>query len=71
MDLPAYAGMFRIVGIVRDAKYTQPAGPVRPMFFLPLAQHAHYSEEVMRKSAGRIFTSLAVFCWLRETARGL
>ena len=49
MDLPAYAGMFRIVGIVRDAKYTQPAEPVRPMFFLPLAQHAHYSEEIMQK----------------------
>ena len=49
MDLAAYAGMFRIVGIVRDAKYTQPAEPVRPMFFLPLAQHAHYSEEIMQK----------------------
>ena len=49
MDLAAYAGMFRIVGIVRDAKYTQPTEPVRPMFFLPLAQHAHYSEEIMQK----------------------
>ena len=49
MDLAAYAGMFRIVGIVRDAKYTQPSEPVRPMFFLPLAQHAHYSEQIMQK----------------------
>ena len=49
MDLAAYADMFRIVGIVRDAKYTQPSEPVRPMFFLPLAQHAHYSEQIMQK----------------------
>ena len=49
MDLAGYADMFRIVGIVRDAKYTQPSEPVRPMFFLPLAQHAHYHEEIMQK----------------------
>src|SRR5262249_39473159 len=29
---------YEIVGIVEDAKYDTPYGPVRPMFFLPLMQ---------------------------------
>jgi predicted permease len=33
-----YAGDFEIVGIVADAKYTQPRDPVRPMYFRPLTQ---------------------------------
>jgi len=41
---PENAGMFRIVGIVRDAKYTQPQEPVHPMFFLPLGQYVTYKE---------------------------
>lgn len=49
MDMPAYAGTFRIVGVLRDAKYTQPAKPARPMFFVPLAQHVAYSEDIMQK----------------------
>ena len=41
LDLPEYAGTFRIVGVVRDAKF---AGwgldrPARPMFYVPLAQN--------------------------------
>ena len=40
LDLPENVGTFRIVGVVRDAKF---AGfglnrPARPMFFVPLAQ---------------------------------
>jgi predicted permease len=50
IDLPENAGMFRIVGIVRDAKF---AGwglsrPARPMFYLPLAQTANYKNELMK-----------------------
>jgi predicted permease len=33
-----YASDFEIVGIVADAKYTQPDEPVRPMYFRPLTQ---------------------------------
>jgi predicted permease len=33
-----YAGHFEIVGIVADAKYTEPRDPVRPMYFRPLTQ---------------------------------
>ena len=53
IDLPENAGMFRIVGVVQDAKYTQPQRPARPMFFLPLAQHASYSIEIMQKIESR------------------
>jgi predicted permease len=33
-----YAGDYEIVGIVADAKYTNPREPVRPMFFRPMSQ---------------------------------
>jgi hypothetical protein len=51
LDLPEYAGTFRIVGVVRDAKF---AGwgldrPARPMFYLPLAQTVDYHNELMKK----------------------
>jgi predicted permease len=50
IDLPENAGMFRIVGIVRDAKF---AGwglsrPARPMFYVPLAQTANYKNDLMK-----------------------
>ena len=51
LDVPEYAGTFRIVGVVRDAKF---AGwglsrPARPMFYVPLAQNVHYPDELMKK----------------------
>ena len=49
LDLPKYANTFRIVGVVKDAKYTQPRRPGRPMFFVPLAQFVAYDVEVMQK----------------------
>jgi len=33
-----YAGSYEIVGVIADAKYTDVRGPVRPMYFRPLAQ---------------------------------
>jgi predicted permease len=50
LDMPEYDKTFRIVGIVRDAKYTQPREAVRPMFFVPLAQYvASYQEPLLKK----------------------
>ena len=51
LDLPELAGTFRIVGVVRDAKF---AGwgldkPARPMFYVPLAQNVDYQNELMKK----------------------
>ncbi len=50
LDMPENAGTFRIVGIVRDAKF---AGwglnrPARPMFYVPLAQSVNYKQDLMR-----------------------
>ncbi len=49
LDLPELAGTFRIVGVVRDAKYTQARRPVRAMFFVPLSQVVTYQHPLMRK----------------------
>ncbi len=51
LDLPENAGTFRIVGVVRDAKF---AGwglnrPARPMFYVPLAQNVEYRNDLMKK----------------------
>src|ERR1700674_1646688 len=51
LDYPEYAGTFRIVGVVHDAKF---AGwgldrPARPMFYVPLAQNVVYPDELMKK----------------------
>jgi len=51
LDLPEYADTFRIIGIVRDAKFAG-YGFNRlafPMFYVPLAQTVHYSHELMKK----------------------
>jgi hypothetical protein len=47
LDMPEYNTAFEIVGIVRDAKYSEPRRPARPMFFAPLAQHVKYDQPVM------------------------
>ncbi|HTQ57825.1 MAG TPA: ABC transporter permease [Bryobacteraceae bacterium] len=51
LDLPENAGTFRIVGVVRDAKFAGFAlnRPARPMFFVPLAQRVDYRDELLRK----------------------
>jgi predicted permease len=51
LDLPENVGTFRIVGIVRDAKFAGFAlnRPARPMFYVPLAQNVEYPNELMKK----------------------
>src|SRR5215213_3057469 len=51
LNLPENASTFRIVGVVRDAKF---AGwglnrPARPMFYVPLAQNVRYQNELMKR----------------------
>jgi predicted permease len=51
LDVPELASTFRVVGVVRDAKF---AGyglskPARPMFYVPLAQTVDYKNELMHK----------------------
>ena len=51
IDLPENAGIFRIIGIVHDAKF---AGwgldkPARAMFYVPMAQSANYQHELLKE----------------------
>jgi predicted permease len=51
LDLPENVNTFRIIGIVRDAKF---AGwglsqPARPMFYVPLAQNVDYKNDMMKR----------------------
>jgi ABC-type antimicrobial peptide transport system permease subunit len=50
MDLPENAGTFRIIGVVRDAKFAGFAlnKPARPMVFVPLAQTVNYKDDLMK-----------------------
>jgi len=52
LDLPRYSSTFEIVGVVRNAKYVDPANtePPRPLFFVPLAQHGNYTDSAMMQS---------------------
>ena len=51
LDLPENVGTYRIVGIVRDAKFAGFAldQPARPMFFVALAQTVDYQNPLMQR----------------------
>ena len=51
LDAPENAMTFRIVGIVRDAKFAGwgLARPARPMFYVPLAQWVPYQLDVLKR----------------------
>jgi predicted permease len=51
LDMPENVGSFRIVGIVRDAKFAgfQLSRPARPMFYAALAQQVEYKDVMMRR----------------------
>jgi len=50
LDLPKYSSTYKIVGIVRNAKYNDAANTEapRPMFFVPLAQRVAYDDKLMQ-----------------------
>jgi predicted permease len=50
-NLPENAGTFRIVGVVRDAKFAGGglSRPARPMFYVPLAQNVEYANDAMKR----------------------
>src|SRR5262249_21391877 len=51
LDLPENVGTYRIVGIVRDAKFAgfQLDRPARPMFYVALAQTVRYTNPMMAR----------------------
>jgi predicted permease len=51
MDMPEYVNMFRIIGVVHDAKFAGWAGrrPAPPMFYAPLSQSAPFHDAMMQR----------------------
>jgi hypothetical protein len=51
LDMPENAGTFRVVGVVRDAKFAgfELSRPARPMFYVPLAQNVDYKDDLMKR----------------------
>jgi predicted permease len=51
LDLPENVGTYRIIGIVRDAKFAgfELSKPARAMFYVPLAQGVDYKNELMAR----------------------
>jgi predicted permease len=51
LDLPENVNTYRIVGIVRDAKFAgfELHRPARPMFYVALAQTVNYTHELMKR----------------------
>jgi predicted permease len=51
LDLPENVGTYRIIGIVRDAKFAgfELSKPARPMFYVPLAQGVDYKDALMAR----------------------
>ncbi len=52
LNLPELVNTFRIVGIVRDARFAafDMDRPPRPMFFVPLAQTVEYANPMMKRT---------------------
>jgi predicted permease len=51
LDLPENVNTYRIVGIVRDAKFAgfELDRPARPMFYVPMAQTVEYTHALMKR----------------------
>jgi predicted permease len=72
LDKSQYSGTFEIVGVVREANYTDPSGHWRrPLFFVPLAQHVHYNIPMMQMIDDRTHLIESVVLQLRGSMEGL
>jgi predicted permease len=51
LDMPQNANTYRIVGIVHDARFAgfELQKPMRPMFYVPVAQYVHYPDAIMQR----------------------
>ena len=61
-----YAGAFEIVGVVADAKYTNPREKVRPMYFRPLTQELRVEEPTFVMAEGRSLYINSITLHFRE-----
>ncbi len=67
-----FSGTFEIVGVVREANYTDPSGHFRrPLFFVPLAQHVHYPIAMLQSIDDRTHLIEDVVLELQGSMEGL
>jgi predicted permease len=71
LDLPENSTDFEIVGIVRDAKYTDTRHPAHPMLFIPLAQYVNYKNSLMLMFDHRTHYITGAVLQLRGSAMGM
>lgn len=73
LDKVQYSGTYEIVGVVKEANYTDPSGHWRrPLFFVPLAQHGHYPDSsMMQMIDDRTHLIESVVLELRGSMEGL
>jgi predicted permease len=72
LNEPQYSHTYQIVGIVREANYTDPSGHWRsPLFFVPLSQHVHYTTPMMQMIDDRTHLIESVVLQLRGSMSGL
>jgi predicted permease len=74
LDLPRYSSTYEIVGVVRNAKYVDPANtePPRPLFFVPLAQHVNYNDgSIMQQIDNETHFIEGAVLQIRGSAEGL
>ncbi len=72
MNEVQYSGTYEIVGVVRTANYTDPSGHWRmPLFFVPLAQRAHYATGMAQMVEDRSHLIEGVVLDLRGSMQGL
>src|SRR5262249_8444548 len=59
---PSHAHDFEIVGVVKDARYREPAAAIPPMFFIALPHTIRYSGEILNKieESSRYMGSIAL-----------
>jgi predicted permease len=72
LNKPDYSGTFEIVGVAREANYTDPTGHFRrPLFFVPLAQHVHYPIAMLQMVDDRTHLIESVVLQLRGSMEGI
>jgi predicted permease len=72
LDMAQNSNTFEIVGVVREANYTDPSGHWRrPLFFVPLAQHVRYSNSMMQMIDDRTHLIESIALQLHGSMEGL
>ncbi len=72
VNVVEFSKTFEIVGVVREANYTDPSGHWRrPLFFVPLAQHVHYNTPMMQMIDDRTHLIESVVLQLHGSMDGL